>query len=153
MASVPSGLCTQRRLAAAIAAPPNPCSAYNGVNVATTATSPAGPLAAHSSSARSAVERYFEVSLFLLIATGFLTLASTGRLDFLSLIFISGVLITRALLLARNRTVVIPERWANLATVAYVAFYAADYLLLSRSFVVSSVHLVLFIMAFKVLTR
>jgi len=120
------------------------------VNVASVSTSLPGNRAAPSSLARSAVERYFEVSLFLLIATGFFTLASTGRLDLLSLIVISSALIARALLLARNRTVVLPEHWANLATVAYVAFYAADYFLLSGSFLVSTVHLVLLIISFKI---
>lgn len=100
--------------------------------------------------ARTAVERYFEVSLFLLIATGFLTLASTGRLDILSLLFMLGVLGTRAMLLARNRTIVIPEKWSTFATVIYALFLVTDFFLLSGSFVVSTVHLVLFIAAFKI---
>src|SRR5579864_533460 len=111
---------------------------------------PTATLSATSTAANTAVERYFEISLFLLIATGFLTLASTGRLDFLSLFFILGVLATRAILLVRDRTVVIPEKYANFATVVYAFFFAADFFLLSGSFVVSTVHLVLFIMAFKI---
>jgi hypothetical protein len=99
--------------------------------------------------AAAAVERYFQVSLFLLVTTGFLTLAGTGRLDLFSIIGVSAALAVRALLLARNRTVVIPERWTSLATLAYLLFFVTDFLFLSGSYVTASVHLVLFSIAVK----
>jgi transglutaminase-like putative cysteine protease len=108
------------------------------------------PAATRALQGRTAVERYFEVSLFLLIATGFLTLASTGRLDILSLLFMLTVLGARAVLLVRDRSIVIPEKWSTFATILYALFFAADFLLVSRNFVSSMVHLVLFIMAFKI---
>ena len=90
------------------------------------------------------IERYFEVSLFLLVVTGFITLLSTGRLDPLSLAMVSLALITRGVLLLRNRSAVIPEKYDTTLTLSYVLFYAADYFLISDSFVTASVHLVLF---------
>jgi transglutaminase-like putative cysteine protease len=95
-----------------------------------------------------AVERYFEVSLFLLVATAFLTLAGTGKLDALSLLLVSAVLVARGVLLAKDRKPQLPERWTTYATLAYVAFYILDFFLLS-GFVHATMHLVLFVLAVK----
>ncbi len=98
----------------------------------------------------SAVERFFETSLYLLVVTGFFTLASTGRLDALPLILVTSALLFRGYLLVRNVKLAIPERWTSYFTVAYVVFYLADFFLLSQNFVSASVHLVLFSMVVKV---
>jgi transglutaminase-like putative cysteine protease len=98
----------------------------------------------------AAVERYFDVSLYLLIVTGFATLASTGRLDALSLTVVSAALLFRGYLLLRNRKVLIPERWTSYFTIAYVLFYVADYYFFSGAFVAATVHLVLFSMVVKI---
>src|SRR5512146_805731 len=95
------------------------------------------------------IERYFEVSLFLLVVTGFLTLVSTGRLDPLSLAMVSIALVLRGGMLLRNRSAVIPERWDTVLTLTYVLFYVVDYFLISDSFVTASVHLVLFSLVVK----
>jgi transglutaminase-like putative cysteine protease len=95
------------------------------------------------------VRRYFEVSLYLLIATGFFTLAGTGKLDLVSLACISITLIIRGWLLLRGRNILLPEQWTNYATLAYVIFYLADLFFLSANFVYATVHLVLFSMAVK----
>lgn len=91
-----------------------------------------------------AIQRYFEVSLYLLVLTGFGTLASTGTLDLPTVALVSMVLFVRGFLLARRIPAVIPERWTSYLTIVYVAFYLFDYFFLSRSFVTSTVHLVLF---------
>ncbi len=92
----------------------------------------------------AAVDRYFQGSLFLLVVTGFATLAGTGRLDLPSVVAVSTALMARAYLLLTNRTAVIPERWTSLATLVYVLFYTADLFLVSGSYVSASIHLVLF---------
>ena len=92
-----------------------------------------------------AVPRYFEVALYLLVLTGFLTLVSTHGLDAPSALFVAAALIVRGYVLATNRTLLIPERWTNGLTIAYVAFYIVDYFLLSQLFVSTTVHLVLFL--------
>ena len=102
-----------------------------------------------SSPESTVIDRYFQVSLYLLIVTGFVTLASTGRLDALALLLVSAALLYRGYLLARRRTLQLPERWASYATLAYVVFYLCDLFLLSGSFVSATVHLVLFIMVVK----
>jgi hypothetical protein len=95
------------------------------------------------------IDSYFQVSLYLLIATGFVTLASTGKLDAPALLLVSFALLYRGYLLARGHTLQLPERWASYFTLGYAAFYVCDLFLLSGSFVSATVHLVLFIMVVK----
>jgi len=92
---------------------------------------------------------YFEVSLYLLIATGFVTLASTGKLDAPALLLVSLALLFRGYLLVRGRTLQLPERWASYATLVYAVYYVLDLFFLSGSFVMATAHLVLFIMVVK----
>lgn len=108
-----------------------------------------GSARATGPSFNSAIDRVFETSLFLLIATGFATLASTGRLDAFSILAGWTALAVRAYFLIRNRRITIPERWTSFLTIFYVLFYAADYLLVSASFVSATVHLLLFITIVK----
>src|SRR5258706_3688709 len=91
-----------------------------------------------------AINKYFELSLYLLVLMGFGTLASTGGLDLTTILLVGGALATRGYLLAERRRVVISERWTTPLTIAYFIFYAGDYFLLSRSFLTATVHLVLF---------
>src|SRR6266478_7982759 len=102
--------------------------------------------AAHSGyiSMATAIDRYFIVSLYLLVLMGFGTLASTGGLDLATILLVGGALAARGYLLAERRRVVISERWTTPLTIAYFIFYAGDYFLLSRSFLTATVHLVLF---------
>lgn len=98
-----------------------------------------------SQSLASSISRYFEVSLYLLVLTGFVTLATTGELDIASTAFVAFALLIRGYVLATGSTLLIPERWTSALTLAYVGFYVIDYLLLSQQFVTSTVHLVLFL--------
>lgn len=93
-----------------------------------------------------AIRRYFEVLLYLLIFTGFGTLASTGRLDLPTVLLVTAALLVRGYGLARRRQLLLPARWANLLTIACVAFFVADEFLISRTFLSATVHLVLFVM-------
>lgn len=92
------------------------------------------------------IRRYFDVVLYLLIFTGFGTLASTGRLDFPTVTIVTAALLYRGFILGRRRQLVLSERWTNLLTMGCVAFYIADDFLISRTFLDSTVHLVLFVM-------
>jgi protein-glutamine gamma-glutamyltransferase len=102
---------------------------------------PSAPIPPHA-----ALERYFELALYLLVLTGFGTLASTGGLDSPTVMLVGAALLCRGFLLARQRTLLIPERWTTLLTLGYVAFYLADYFLISGVFLKATVHLVLFVM-------
>lgn len=75
---------------------------------------------------------------------GFGALASTGGLGVPTMLLVGVALTFRGYLLAKQRRVVISERWTTPLTLAYFAFYAVDYFLLSRSFLTATVHLVLF---------
>jgi transglutaminase-like putative cysteine protease len=96
------------------------------------------------------IERYFQLSLFLLLITGFVTLAGTGKLDFASVLFVMGAFALRAMQLYRGKEFVIPESWTTAFTLVYVLVYAVDYFFVSHEFVGATVHLVLFGMVVKV---
>jgi len=91
-----------------------------------------------------AINKYFELSIYLLVLMGFGTLASTGGLDLPTILLVGAALAVRGYLMARQRRIVIPQRWTTPLTIAYFVFYGADYFLLSRSFLAATVHLVLF---------
>src|SRR5579862_7280470 len=91
-----------------------------------------------------AIDKYFELCLYLLVLAGFGTLASTGGLDIFAVLVIGAALAFRGYLLAQRRRFVISERWTTPLSIAYFVFYAADYFFLSRSFLNATVHLVLF---------
>jgi protein-glutamine gamma-glutamyltransferase len=91
-----------------------------------------------------AINKYFELSLYLLVLIGFGMLASTGGLDLPTILLVGAALAFRGYLLAERRRIVISERWTTPLTIVYFVFYAADYFLLSRAFLAATVHLVLF---------
>ncbi|HTM37095.1 MAG TPA: DUF3488 and transglutaminase-like domain-containing protein [Terriglobales bacterium] len=94
----------------------------------------------------AAIRRYLDVALYLLVFTGFGTVASTGRLDLPTVVLVSAALLFRGYILARRRQILLTERWTNLLTIACVAFFIADEFGISKSFLDSLVHLVLFVM-------
>src|SRR5262249_17758210 len=97
----------------------------------------------------AAIERYFQVSLYLLVLTGFGTLASTGAVDPPTVALVGIALLIRGYLLSKHSDYQMPTRWTNYLTLAYVAFFFADYAMLSRSFLTATVHLVLFGMVIR----
>jgi transglutaminase-like putative cysteine protease len=96
-----------------------------------------------------AIERYFNLALYLLVLTGFGTLASTGGLDLPAVVLVGLALAFRGYQLLTGRAFAIPERWTTYLTLIYVFVYLADYLFLSRSFLGATVHLVLFAMVVR----
>ena len=96
-----------------------------------------------------AIERYFNVALYLLVLSGFGALASTGGLDLPAVVLVGLALAVRGYQLLTRREFAIPERWTTFLTLAYVFIYLADYFFLSRSFLAASVHLVLFVMVVR----
>ena len=96
-----------------------------------------------------AIERYFNVALYMLVLTGFGTLASTGGLDLPVVVVVGCALLIRGYQLITHREAAIPERWTTYLTLLYICFYFVDYFLLSGSFLVATVHLVLFGMVMR----
>jgi transglutaminase-like putative cysteine protease len=108
------------------------------------------PVALTSRSAPPEIERLFQTSLFLMIVTGFATLAGTGKLDLWSLGFVFTALLMRGYLLLRDVTFVIPRRVTVWLALVYVLLFFMDFFFLSgRDFVTPAVHLVLFGMCVK----
>ncbi len=99
-----------------------------------------------SRSMAKAIERHFNIALYLLVLTGFGTLASTGGLDLPTVLLVGSALAFRGFQLLTRRDFSLPEPWTNVLTLAYVFLYLADYLFISRTFLRSTVHLALFAM-------
>ncbi len=98
---------------------------------------------------RRAIHFFFEVSLFLFVATGFVTAASTRKLDVPTVLVVAVALGVRALgFLGLLRYSLSPVT-VNRVTIAYFFFYAFDYFFVSRSFVDATAHLVFFVLIIK----
>lgn len=93
---------------------------------------------------QNAIDHCFELALYLLVLTGFATLASTGGLDLPSLFLVGAALTIRGYLLAKRQNFVISDRWTTPLSLAYFAFFAIDYLVFSRNFLPATIHLALF---------
>ncbi|MCU1284346.1 MAG: transglutaminase-like protein [Acidobacteriales bacterium] len=103
---------------------------------------PANPIA-------NKIQRYFELSLFAMIVTGFVALGGTGKLDPFSLLFVLCALGLRAFLFATHKDITLSVKTTSRLTIGYVIFYVLDFIGFSGNFVVATVHLVLFIMVVK----
>lgn len=110
-------------------------------------------MSASASPSTTAVHRYFEISLYLLLTVGFLALASTGKLDLVSTVVMSGALIVKAL---RYRHHYAPELSANTVkafTALYFPFYLVDFFLFAGGWpdglIPATTRLVLFIAVMK----
>jgi len=97
-----------------------------------------------TSSLQRAIDYYFELALYFLVVTGFVTLAATGGLDLPSIILVSSALAARGYLLATRRSIVISERWTTPLSILYFVFFAVDYFSISRNFLPATIHLALF---------
>ncbi|HYU46939.1 MAG TPA: DUF3488 and transglutaminase-like domain-containing protein [Terriglobales bacterium] len=111
--------------------------------MSSTGISPGKPTMAH------AIERYFNVALYLLVMTGFAALASTGGLDLPGVVLVGLALLARGCQLAARLEFAIPDSWTNYLTLLYIFVYFADYFFVSRSFLAATVHLVLFLMVVR----
>src|SRR5437870_11648086 len=110
-------------------------------------------LLAHSQSGaitlRAAIQRYFEVALYLLVLTGFGTLASTGGVDLPTILLARAAVLFRGYLLATRRTFLIPQPWPSGHPVAYAGNYLLDYFFICDWFLHASIHLLLFTVVWR----
>lgn len=104
---------------------------------------------AEGSSVRAAVERYFEVMLYLMVLSGFGTLAQTGQLDPITVLLMIGALTVRGYFLAARKTFLIAERWTKYLTLVFAIWYFVDCFWISGAFVAATVHLVLALMVVR----
>lgn len=104
----------------------------------------------------SAVQRYFEVSLFLLVSTGILAVVSTGKLDIFSTVVPVIALGYKAIRIWRGQPPELTVRFATGLVLAYFLFFPFDLWVVSRalsagapnpalySALLAAVHLMLF---------
>jgi hypothetical protein len=98
----------------------------------------------------AAIERYFQVSLYLMVLTGFGTLASTATLDLPTVSLVGMALLVRGVLLAKRTEAHLPERWVTYLTLAYGVFYVVDLTTFSGNFLTATVRLALFGMVIRI---
>ncbi len=99
------------------------------------------------------IERYFKLALYMLVLTGFVTLASTGGLDLPAVILVGLALLVRGSQLLTQHEFAIPESWTNYLTLLYVFVYFVDYFFVSGSFLTATVHLVLFLIVVRLFSQ
>ncbi len=103
--------------------------------------------------------RYFEVSLLLMLATAFLTIATTGKLDTLSIVIFSVALGVKLWSYARGESGLhLGPKVVTHLSIAYLFFYAIDLAFIAPGsslmdrMLSATVHLVLFTTIIKVLS-
>ncbi|MGH9773438.1 MAG: transglutaminase TgpA family protein [Candidatus Acidiferrales bacterium] len=86
----------------------------------------------------SAVQHFFDVSIFLLVAVGLLSVISTGKLDLFTAIAASAGLGIKALRLWQGRPPELSARAATWLVTGYLLFFPFDLWFLSRSLAVGA---------------
>jgi hypothetical protein len=85
-----------------------------------------------------AVERYFEVSLYLLVATGLLAIISTGKLDIFSTVAPAVALLYKGVRVRRGLGPELSSRAATWCVLGYFLFFPLDLWVLSRELAVGA---------------
>jgi len=102
------------------------------------------------------VQRYFEISLLLTLGTAFITVATTGKLDLISILVVSLGLLIKLWSYARDVDTSLSPRMVTRLAIFYIFFYALDFLIFSigptlmDNMLSATVHLVLFVTVVKV---
>jgi len=96
------------------------------------------------------VQRYFEVSLLLMLAVGFTTVATTGRLDLISIALVLPALVLKLSSYVRGVDYSLSPRAVTRLSIAYLPFLLMDFVILAPGpgaldrMLQAAVHLVLF---------
>ena len=96
------------------------------------AAPPIAPPRAESADVLPAVQRYFQVSLYLLVVTGVLAVVSTGKLDLFSTLTAPVALIFKGVRMHRRRGPELSQRLATWLVLIYFLFFPIDLWVLSR---------------------
>jgi transglutaminase-like putative cysteine protease len=89
------------------------------------------------------IQRYLLRALYLMVITGFLTLASTGALDLPTLVIVGAAILYRGYLLAIGQRFLLSQASITYLTLVFALFFLFDFLILSGNFVTATVHFVL----------
>ncbi len=102
--------------------------------------------------APASVERFLQFALLGLVASGFLAIAGSGRLDTPTIALVGAGLFVRGLDAAGVLSLRFPPRALAIATACYAAFFPADVFWISRDLAVAGAHLVFFLALIRILT-
>jgi protein-glutamine gamma-glutamyltransferase len=97
--------------------------------------------------------RYFKISSYCLIASGFVAITATGAVDLFSILLFGSAFAVSWFIDTERLHRKLPGWTLNLLAAACVPIYLLDLKLVSRSFVVSTIHLIFLMAAAKILTR
>ncbi len=97
--------------------------------------------------------RYFKISSYCLMTSGFAAIAATGAIDLFSIVLFGSALIASWFVDTERLHRRLPSWVLNCVVVAYLPVYLLDLKVISRSFVVSTIHLIFLMATVKVLTR
>ena len=95
------------------------------------------------------MKRYFELSTHSLVMAAFLAMAVTGRLDMPSIAIFSLGILWSLYRTWKQLPALLNAQGIFYLSCGYIAFFVADNLVLSRSFIPSTVHMVLFLQLAK----
>jgi protein-glutamine gamma-glutamyltransferase len=102
------------------------------------------------------VQRYYEISLLLMLSIAFITVATTGKLDLISTSAVSAGLLFKLWSYVRDADYSLAPRTVTRLSVFYLFFYALDFLIFAPGpsaldrMLQATVHLVLFTVVIKV---
>jgi transglutaminase-like putative cysteine protease len=99
-----------------------------------------------------AVERYYQLAVLGLVASGYAGVALTGYLDRPTLIFAGLALIVRALQIFGVIRVTLPSRFVEVCALFCIFFYPVDYFYLSHDFLIATVHMIIILAVLKILS-
>ncbi|HZP01859.1 MAG TPA: DUF3488 domain-containing protein, partial [Terriglobia bacterium] len=115
-----------------------------------------GPIDFKEKPSNISVQRYFEISLLLMLGTGFATVATTGKLDLISIVGVTAALAVKLTGHIRGKEYSLSARTVTRVSIFYIFFFLLDFLLFSvgptalDSMLNATVHLILFTAVVKV---
>ncbi len=98
------------------------------------------------------IGRTFEYALLGMLASGYLAVIGSGRLDWPAMLFGAAGLMVRALMTAGLVRVVIPPRVTGALAILYLGFFPLDWYYVSGTFLAATVHMVFFLAVLKLIT-
>ncbi len=119
----------------------------------------AAPLGRHPRQVHVSVQRYFEMSLLLMLATAFLTVVTTGKLDIVSILVVLVAMGVKFWSHLRGADISLAPKTVTRISIFYIFFYALDFLIFSSGptlidrMLAATVHLVLFTALIKIVFR
>jgi protein-glutamine gamma-glutamyltransferase len=109
-----------------------------------------GPIDPKPMSGKQAINYFFDLSLFLFVTTGFVAVASTGKLDTPTVVLVAAAIGLRGLAFLGLSRFRLQANTVRGFTIAYFVFYAVDYFAISGSFVSATGHLLFFLLVMKI---